>query len=112
LNVTNIVDLYLDKKLLFNFNNNLINLNTNQLNNPLHCPLTKNSNENLICTICLNTDFDNIDNIIFTEYLINNIIQTECNHYFHAICLFNWINRKKNTCPLCRMELIYNFKLI
>jgi hypothetical protein len=40
------------------------------------------------CSICL-------------ESLQNGIINTECNHTFHKICLEKWLNLN-NTCPYCR----------
>jgi len=29
-----------------------------------------------------------------------------CNHSFHLHCIFKWL-RVKNTCPLCRMTILY-----
>lgn len=34
-----------------------------------------------------------------------NAFKLSCGHYFHYDCLKNWID-KKNSCPLCRLELL------
>ncbi|KAL8141597.1 LOW QUALITY PROTEIN: hypothetical protein V2J09_014629 [Rumex salicifolius] len=46
---------------------------------------------NVICAICL------------SDYEAKEMLRTipECNHYFHAHCIDEWL-RLKGTCPLCR----------
>lgn len=46
------------------------------------------------CSICL----ENLDNI--------DIKKTTCNHFFHKQCIYEWINNNKNTCPLCRENIL------
>ncbi|EEF35350.1 zinc finger protein, putative [Ricinus communis] len=29
----------------------------------------------------------------------------DCMHRFHPSCIFQWLSRKKNTCPLCRHQM-------
>jgi hypothetical protein len=48
---------------------------------------------NDVCSICLHT--------------INELCQTNCNHFFCKDCLDSWFNSKKNTCPLCRSDIEY-----
>lgn len=45
------------------------------------------------CSICL----ENLEG--------NTNRKTSCNHTFHKECIYQWINNKKNTCPLCRKKL-------
>jgi hypothetical protein len=57
------------------------------------------------CSICL----ENLENL--KNNLDNNVKvkdtnkKTSCNHIFHRECIHEWINNKKNTCPLCRKKL-------
>lgn len=44
------------------------------------------------CPIC----FDNIDN--------NDLYEIKCGHKFHLTCISKW---NRNTCPLCRGNIIY-----
>ena len=46
------------------------------------------------CSICL----ENLENI--------DIKKTTCNHFFHKECIYEWINNNKNTCPLCRENIL------
>jgi len=46
------------------------------------------------CSICLET----LKNI--------NVKKTSCNHFFHKQCIYEWINNNKNTCPLCRENIL------
>ena len=34
------------------------------------------------------------------------IVKTECDHLFHAKCLFCWLNEKP-TCPCCRLNVTF-----
>ena len=68
-------------------NNNKQNL----LNNELKKQLTIDSNKE--CSICLAS---------MNEY--NNLIILDCKHYYHKICLNEWL-KKSNTCPICRINL-------
>jgi len=36
--------------------------------------------------------------------IMKEIMKTPCRHYFHAICLQEWM-KKKNQCPNCRERL-------
>jgi hypothetical protein len=46
-----------------------------------------------ICPICI----ENID---------NDLITTQCNHYFHSVCLDRWIHESNHSdCPSCRHDL-------
>lgn len=51
----------------------------------------------LDCSICLNEIKSS--NGVFE---VPNII---CDHKFHFVCLRNWVNKKKRTCPNCRKDL-------
>ncbi|XP_050378190.1 putative RING-H2 finger protein ATL21B [Argentina anserina] len=46
---------------------------------------------------------DKVCSICLTEYEVKDILRSipECNHYFHAICIDQWL-KKNSTCPLCR----------
>jgi E3 ubiquitin-protein ligase DOA10 len=51
-----------------------------------------NDKECCVCMLELNNDTDN-----------NNIIQLKCNHFFHKLCLLDWVQKTSNTsCPICR----------
>jgi hypothetical protein len=50
------------------------------------------------CPICLDT----MDNI-------QNISTLKCNHKYHTFCLNLWLDRKQ-ICPLCRMNVMDEFK--
>ena len=46
------------------------------------------------CSICL-TD------------LSDNVGKLSCGHKFHKICIYKWlINENKNTCPICRLDVV------
>jgi hypothetical protein len=60
-----------------------------------------NNNDNIYkklknqdCPICLNNFIEN-----------KNIIKTECEHFFHKFCIYEWIYNKHNSCPVCRDKL-------
>lgn len=46
------------------------------------------------CSICL----ENLESL--------DIKKTMCNHFFHKQCIYEWINNNKNTCPLCRENIL------
>jgi len=59
------------------------------------------------CAICLR-NFD-YNKIIIHKYFCEatdteNIHKTNCNHYFHEICLFRW-RKYRNICPICKYPL-------
>lgn len=54
----------------------------------------ESSDETKICSICLG--------LLAQEQYI-----TECKHTFCKLCLDNWINQDKNTCPNCRQALYF-----
>ena len=79
---------------------NMINVNSN---NPVDTEIVnnlivnkqceeKNSNKRE-CAICL----DNINNG-------DTFIILPCIHFFHDICIKNWMN-ERNTCPICKFKL-------
>ncbi|XP_062028145.1 uncharacterized protein LOC133744035 [Rosa rugosa] len=47
------------------------------------------------CTICME-DFDGTC----------TLIRTPCSHAFHKPCVVRWLIMNKNTCPLCRSQLL------
>jgi hypothetical protein len=47
------------------------------------------------CSICLENISINFD----------EIIKTDCSHYFHKECLKKWFLYKSSSCPLCRKDL-------
>jgi hypothetical protein len=47
--------------------------------------------KDIICTIC-------------QELLENNIIITQCNHYYHKECIIKW-DDEQGTCPMCMQQL-------
>ena len=54
------------------------------------------------------------DCIICLEDLECEIIQLDCNHYFHKDCIFKWLNNTKS-CPICRAKInnnLINHKII
>ncbi|PRQ19588.1 putative transcription factor C2H2 family [Rosa chinensis] len=52
----------------------------------------KNSDK---CTLCME-DFDGT----------STLIRTPCSHAFHKSCVVRWLVMDKNTCPLCRSQLL------
>jgi len=114
MNVRNIESNYISDKLYNNPNlhenssilantvsfQNMINVNSN---NPVDPEIVNNlyvnnqseeSNSKIkICSICL----DNIK--LGDKYII-----LPCIHFFHDICIKNWMN-ERNTCPLCKFKL-------
>ena len=58
--------------------------------------LLEESNE---CSICL----ENIN--INISINLEEIIKTDCSHYFHKECLKKWFLSKSSSCPLCRTDL-------
>ncbi|KAL2940380.1 E3 ubiquitin-protein ligase RNF13 [Bienertia sinuspersici] len=38
----------------------------------------------------------------------DDIAVLPCSHAFHGDCLVSWIVKDKNTCPLCRYNLVFN----
>ena len=79
---------------------NMINVNSN---NPVDTEIInnlcvnkeceENNSQKKECAICL-------DNIKFGE----TFIYLPCIHYFHEICIKNWMN-KGNICPICKFKL-------
>jgi hypothetical protein len=59
-------------------------------------PLVNCKNED--CTIC-------------TEKL-ENARQLQCKHYFHLICLTQWIEAKNYKCPICRTDIKIDLGLL
>ena len=53
------------------------------------------------CSICLKKEIDDGDRIVKL---------CECNHEFHLNCFKKWFEQT-NTCPLCRTEITYYFKV-
>ena len=46
------------------------------------------------CTICLE------------EFVVDELLyKLVCHHYYHKDCIDDWLS-KKNTCPLCRLNLL------
>ena len=72
------------------------NMNENLLNKNIEKKEIKFTNElyDKECTICLE-DFN--ENEILYELI--------CKHHYHKDCIDDWLS-KKNTCPLCRLNLI------
>ena len=59
------------------------------------------------CGICLKRFYykeKNKKNLFCKVNQDDNIHKTNCNHFFHEKCLFNW-RRYNNICPLCKNEL-------
>jgi hypothetical protein len=50
--------------------------------------------ENKTCNICL-------DDFIKNE----KIIKLKCNHYYHKKCIYSWLKKHSNKCPICRFKL-------
>jgi hypothetical protein len=62
------------------------------------CSKSATQCERCPCAIC----YSNLDqNADIEMNLINVILRTPCNHYFHRNCLKEWY-KKSNTCPICR----------
>jgi len=38
--------------------------------------------------------------------MIEEVVETKCKHYFHWSCLCQWLRTVKNTCPLCRADIL------
>jgi len=65
-----------------------------QLNGPTENDNTIRVNDKDCCVCMLNLHNDTND---------NNIIQLNCNHFFHKHCLLKWVQNTSNTsCPICR----------
>lgn len=62
---------------------------------------------NTSCIICLENLISEKQNDL-TE---NQIMILECNHIFHETCLIKWL-KNHNNCPLCRIDLLFNEKII
>jgi len=43
--------------------------------------------------------------VCYDKLKIENSVITPCNHFFCSNCFFRWL-RTKNTCPMCRLDLI------
>ena len=56
------------------------------------------------CIICL-------ENFISEKQNDLTIMILECNHIFHETCLIKWL-KDHNNCPLCRIDLLSNEKII
>ncbi|GFT44366.1 hypothetical protein TNCV_5054021 [Trichonephila clavipes] len=61
------------------------------------CP--QGSNNATECCICLNNDDSERYALI------------ECKHTFYSICLKQWVESGKNTCPYCRGKLLKKDKI-
>ena len=46
------------------------------------------------CSICLESYQKN-----------DKIVQLTCNHIFHKDCIGEWLQKKQNNCPLCRLPV-------
>tara|TARA_Y100000590_G_C15642864_1_gene985685 strand:- start:423 stop:950 length:528 start_codon:yes stop_codon:yes gene_type:complete len=55
--------------------------------------LTLNTNSSNNCTIC------------FLEISEEDKVILNCNHFFCNSCIQDWLNKDKNSCPLCRQEI-------
>ena len=62
---------------------------------------------NTSCIICL----ENLISEKHNDLTENQIIILECNHVFHETCLIKWV-KDHNNCPLCRIDLLFNEKII
>ena len=78
-----------------------INENDNEMYNILNqLPVTtiedtkRLNDENKKCVICLE-DFKNFDKSIYLP----------CIHLFHEKCITDWVNTKKEFCPVCRTKI-------
>ena len=78
-----------------------INENDNEMYNILNqLPVTtiedtkRLNDENKKCVICLE-DFKNFDKSIYLP----------CIHLFHEKCITDWVNTKKEFCPVCRSKI-------
>ena len=50
--------------------------------------------KNKTCNICL-------DDFIKNE----KIIRLKCDHYYHKKCIYSWLKKHSNKCPICRFKL-------
>ena len=60
--------------------------------------------ENFLKTIYIKNEDEEC--IICTEKLVK-ARQLPCSHFFHLICLSQWIEKGHNTCPVCRSPIKY-----
>ena len=67
--------------------------------NEYYCTL-----ENSLKTIYIQDEEEEC--IICTERIIK-ARQLSCNHFFHLICLSQWLEKGHNTCPICRSVIKY-----
>lgn len=49
------------------------------------------------CAICLD-NFHKLDQV--------TTLECHTKHIFHSVCLDRWINQSRNTCPVCREDII------
>ena len=79
-----------------NINENDIEMNDilNQLSVTIIEDIKRLNDENKKCVICLE-DFKNFDKSIYLP----------CIHLFHEKCITDWVNTKKEFCPVCRSKI-------
>jgi hypothetical protein len=54
---------------------------------------------NADCCICLDT---------LNNHIITDIEVTQCGHMFHGTCFASWLQRGRNSCPLCRTRISHD----
>jgi len=59
----------------------------------------KAGSEECTCAICYEPLTD------YNEKGAPYILEEKCNHQFHWKCIFNWINLRNSTCPVCRESI-------
>lgn len=74
--------------------NSMYKIIQNDSNTCDNCNMTEHLNKKIgliidKCSICLKNMY------------YNTSIKTDCNHYYHLICLNTWL-KNNNSCPLCR----------
>ena len=86
--------------LIINFINSVLDQNESEkfkLQNIKYTPL---DHENIIkdCSIC-SLELCSLE-------LKDEIVKTDCGHYYHKLCINTWLNIR-NSCPICRSEIEY-----
>ena len=111
LNITSILqNEYISKyiNIVNNFENNIINSEIDYVHENIIIALSeeefeiikKNNyysfkdNNQLSCNICLEILEEN-----------SELINLNCKHIFHCVCIKNWLTKHSNKCPVCRKEV-------
>ena len=89
---------------------NLPNPNKPIISNEAVFSILDNENSNQICPICLEyLTIEKSNVFVISNGLCDgdgtNTNPVKCGHKYHIECIREWIDNKKNTCPICRSDI-------